>query len=236
MDRGRLSESYKKVIASKYGPKAIAYRRKRGYRHEDIEMCVGCLVMVDALVSGVIYSRDPGAEDSEVMCINATSGIARGVVDGTTATDLYLVGGEKPYTVVAANCARERAEAGETNQAAGGATLTYGQIKKLAETALQLENHFGRPQDIEWSYDHQGELYILQSRPIPVGRKTGQKDIPQIPSRRQCQTKPANHLFFSGASAPPAGLPAGKSSWSIRRWKCISFPKGSGAGLKTSSA
>ena len=93
-----ISESYKKVIASKYGPRAIAYRRKRGYRHEDIEMCVGCLVMVDALVSGVVYSRDPGEEESEVMRINATAGIARGVVDGTTVTDLYLVSREQPFS------------------------------------------------------------------------------------------------------------------------------------------
>ncbi len=59
VDKENLVSAYKEIIASKYGTKAIAYRRKRGYRHEDIEMCVGCLAMVDALVSGVTYSKDP---------------------------------------------------------------------------------------------------------------------------------------------------------------------------------
>ena len=114
VERSMISESYKKVIASKYGPRAIAYRRKRGYRHEDIEMCVGCLVMVDALVSGVIYSRDPDEEESEVMRINATAGIARGVVDGTTVTDLYLVSREKPFPVVYSEM-RQGREAGRSS-------------------------------------------------------------------------------------------------------------------------
>lgn len=169
VDRSRLVELYKKVVASKYGPKAISYRRKRGYRHEDIEMCVGCLVMVDALVSGVIYSRDPTDKESELMHINATSGIARGVVDGTTLTDLYLVSREKPYTVVYSEMRQKRLDGKDQQQ--GAATLTYSQISRLAETALRLEEHFGGPQDIEWSFDQEGALFILQSRPIPPGKK-----------------------------------------------------------------
>jgi pyruvate, water dikinase len=169
VDRDSLSDSYKQVVASKYGPKAIAYRRKRGYRHEDIEMCVGCLVMVDALVSGVTYSRDPADQESEVMRINATSGIARGVVDGTTVTDLYLVGREKPFPVVYTEMRQGQGSGRDVS--ATTASLTYSQVRKLAETALQLEQHFGCPQDIEWSFDDRGDLYILQSRPIPPGKQ-----------------------------------------------------------------
>lgn len=153
VDKDSISSAYKEVVASKYGPKAISYRRKRGYRHEDIEMCVGCLVMVDARVSGVTYSRDPG-EENEVIRINATSGIARGVVDGTTVTDLFLVSREKPFPVVYSEIRHERNTSAKEQAAL--TTLTYSQIRKLTETALQLENHFGQPQDIEWSFDHQG--------------------------------------------------------------------------------
>jgi len=160
VDRDSLVAAYKEIIASKYGARAISYRRKRGYRHVDIEMCVGCLVMVDALVSGVTYSLDPGEEESEVIRINATAGIAKGVVDGTTITDLYLVSREKPHAVVYR----------EMRQDQTASALTYGQVKKLAEAALLLEQHFGQPQDIEWSFDHQGTLYILQSRPMLKSR------------------------------------------------------------------
>ena len=204
VERTMVSESYKKVIASKYGSKAIAYRRKRGFRHEDIEMCVGCLVMVDALVSGVLYSRDPDEEESEVMRINATSGIARGVVDGTTVTDLYLVSREPPFAVVYSEMRQGRGT--ETAPPAGTASLTASQIKKLVETALQLEDHFGRPQDIEWSYDHKGELYILQSRPIPVRKKT-----PLQPAQSTTTPSEAGEpAFLSGGICASGGIASGE--------------------------
>jgi pyruvate,water dikinase len=167
VDRTNIIAAYKEVIAGKYGARAIAYRRQRGYRHEDIEMCVGCMLMVDALVSGVVYSIDPGQEDNGLLRINATAGIAKGVVDGSQAADLFLVSREKPYPVVY-NEIRQGATKQATVQTAGP-SLTYNQLRKLAETALLLEEHFGEPQDIEWSFDHQGELYILQSRPLTGG-------------------------------------------------------------------
>ncbi len=205
VDKNTISDLYKKVIASKYGPKAIAYRRKRGYRHEDIEMCVGCLVMVDALVSGVIYSKDPGEEESEVLRINATSGIARGVVDGTTVTDLYLVGREKPFSVVYSEMRQGRD--GGKDQSASATSLTYSQIKKLAETALRLEIHFGQPQDIEWSFDHQGTLYILQSRPIPVSKKVPQSQSIQTKTeQRQVGEAP----FLVGGICASGGIASGE--------------------------
>ncbi len=165
VDKENLISAYKEVIAGKYGSKAIAYRRKRGYRHEDIEMCVGCMVMIDALQSGVTYSIDPSGEERDTIRINAVAGMARGVVDGTKATDLYLVSREKPHTLVYSQLSARRD--GEASPAIA-ASLTYGQIKRLAEAAMTLEEHFGTPQDIEWSYDAQGRLYILQSRAIPT--------------------------------------------------------------------
>lgn len=201
VDRGMLSESYKRVIASKYGPKAIAYRRKRGYRHEDIEMCVGCLAMVDALISGIVYSRDPDELESTVMRINAASGIARGVVEGTTVTDLYLVSRERPFPVVYSEM-RQGLNA-PVEHGSNAASLSCNQIKKLAETALRLENYFGQPQDIEWSYDQQGELYILQSRPIPTGKKGQLQRVQQASAPTDGEESPvlAGGICASGGIA-----------------------------------
>ncbi len=72
-----------------------------------------------------------------------------------------------------------RGSDGGEDQSASLSSLTCSQIRKLAETALQLENHFGQPQDIEWSFDHQGNLYILQSRPIHIGKK---EPVPEYPT------------------------------------------------------
>jgi pyruvate, water dikinase len=226
IDRSRIGESYKKVIASKYGPKAIAYRRKRGYRHEDIEMCVGCLAMVDALVSGVMYSRDPGAEENEVMRINATAGIAKGVVDGTTVTDLYLVGRIKPFTLVYSEMRQGRD--GVKDPVNGVSSLTYNQISKLAETALQLENHFGQPQDIEWSYDHRGQLYILQSRPIPASKKEPSPSRQAIAAQNEVSEPP---LLFGGICAS-GGIASGVAYQVDSDEDMRQFPKGAVLVLK----
>ena len=226
VDLSSLVTAYKKIIASKYSARAIAYRRKRGYRHEDIEMCVGCLAMVDSLVSGVTYSRDPGEKDSEVIRINATAGIAKGVVDGTTTTDLFLVSREKPHPVVYSEMRQGRDQAG--NQQSGFASLTYTQIKKLAEAALLLEEHFGAPQDIEWSIDHQGNLYILQSRPLLAGQVAEKTIDAAVTTHPDAGEQP----FLFGGICAAAGVACGEvfpvdSSADMRL-----FPKGAVLVLK----
>ncbi len=220
VDRTNIVAAYKEVIAGKYGARAIAYRRQRGYRHEDIEMCVGCMVMVDALVSGVVYSIDPGQEDNGLLRINATAGIAKGVVDGSQAADLFLISREKPYPVVYNEIRQVVIKQGPAQTA--GPSLTYNQLRKLAETALLLEEQFGEPQDIEWSFDHQGVLYILQSRPLTGGHpavETSKKpEITVADSREQ-------PIIFGGVCASN-GIASGEvfrvdSPEAMRR-----FPKG----------
>lgn len=218
VDREGLVSAYKEIIASKYGARAISYRRKRGYRHVDIEMCVGCLVMVDALVSGVTYSRDPGEEHSEVIRINATAGIARGVVDGTTITDLFLVSREKPHSVVY----REMRQGQGSATVAAAPSLTYAQIRKLAEAALLLENHFGQPQDIEWSFDQQGSLYILQSRPMLTSRAIDLDESEMVATPVEGGEKP---LLFGGVCAS-AGIACGEVFRVDSAEEMLKFPQG----------
>jgi len=59
VSREYLLQTYKEIIASKYGLSAMTYRMNRGIRDEDVAMCVGCLPMVDAVSGGVAYSRNP---------------------------------------------------------------------------------------------------------------------------------------------------------------------------------
>lgn len=160
LDVGRedLPSAIREVIASKYGPRAIAYRRRRGYRHVDIEMCVGCVAMVNSAVSGVLYTRDPNAtqaDKGEEMRCNAVEGIGRGVVDGTRDADLYLLQHE-PFSIL------ERRLTGEHP------LLNEEQLRELAAAGRKLEKHFDTPQDVEWSFDHDGHLFILQSRPLQM--------------------------------------------------------------------
>lgn len=150
-----LARTYKEILAGKYKSQAIVYRQQRGYRHQDVVMCVGCLAMVEAKVSGVSYSRPPGDSRGNEVIIHAVRGLASGAVDGDTPHDLCHVARQSPHPVLTSVVATS-----------GAPLLNPVQLAELAEVAVRLENHFGNPQDIEWSYDGGDRLFILQSRPL----------------------------------------------------------------------
>ncbi len=95
-------DAYREVVASKYSVKAISYKLNRGVRDEDIAMCVGCMVMVDAVAGGVVYTRNPvDAADTSVY-INAALGLPKSVVDGQDTCDLFVVSRAVDYEVIPA--------------------------------------------------------------------------------------------------------------------------------------
>lgn len=155
-----IVEAYKEIVASKYQSQAIVYRQQRGYRHQDVFMGVGCLVMVDAVCSGVAYSHAPEDERSPWLVIHAAHGLGNQVVDGSSAYDLLHILRESPHTVAVAHLADPAAPC-----------LSEDQARELARQALLIEAHFGTPQDIEWALDRQGRLVILQARPIGAPSK-----------------------------------------------------------------
>lgn len=154
VDRAHLIEAYKMVLASKYSPRAISYRLAKGFRHEETEMCVGCLAMIRVRTSGVCYSRAIGGGVG-VLDLFFAAGGARGVVEGACPTGHLLVERTPPHRVL------RRLPAPE-----GAAELDDAEAARLAAVAMRLEEHFGAPQDIEWSIDAAGEVVVLQSRPI----------------------------------------------------------------------
>ncbi len=174
--RPQLLAAILEVIASKYSPRAVAYRRSRGFRHEDIEMCVGCIAMVDAAVSGVFYSHDPQGKTG-LMRINAIPGIGKGVVDGTEEASLYLLARDDQQKIC---------------HSSGKQLLTTEQLQQIAAIGSRLENHFHSPQDMEWSIDGSGNCIVLQSRPLQLG------DRPAAAKRHTVASPP---LFSGGVTA-----------------------------------
>ena len=168
---------YKQVMASKYSVQAITYKISRGFRDEDIAMCVGCLAMVDAIAGGVIYTRNPLDTKDDAIYINSTWGLPKSVVDGNDLCDLFVVTRddaltiqrrevrEKGYQVVCfegEGCIRTETD----NSLANRPSLTDDQVRDLADHAVRIEQYYETPQDIEWAIDIEGNISILQSRPL----------------------------------------------------------------------
>jgi len=204
-----IPETYKDIVAGKYRSQAIVYREQRGYRHQDVLMCVGCLVMVDAVVSGVCYSRPPDDPRSPWLVVHAAPGLGNHIVDGTSAYDLLRIGRESPHAIVAVHLA--------TGESAN-ACLSDVHARELAQLSLRIEQHFGTPQDIEWAVDRDGRLVILQARPSGTLTPTNAGAAPDSASFE------AAPILAGGATAS-----RGVASGAVRRVKtqeqALHFPR-----------
>ncbi|HSW63532.1 MAG TPA: PEP/pyruvate-binding domain-containing protein [Dissulfurispiraceae bacterium] len=79
-------------MASKYSPRAIAYRLRIGLDEDETPMCVLGLAMVDAAARGVLYTADPVSNDDEVLSISALWGIGEQLVSGAGVADTFRCG------------------------------------------------------------------------------------------------------------------------------------------------
>lgn len=171
-----VEKAYRKVVASLFAEKAEVYRTRLGYDIRNMKMAVACVAMVDAAASGVAYST--GLEgDRDAMVINSVWGLGAALVEGQTDADFYRVKKSAPFEIsemrtgVKDSMVALLSDGGTTTVATpaekrNGPSLSPGQAAELARLALRIEDHFKRPQDIEWAIDRNGKIFILQSRPL----------------------------------------------------------------------
>ncbi|MBM9535766.1 PEP/pyruvate-binding domain-containing protein [Desulfobulbus alkaliphilus] len=158
--RDQVIMAYKRVLASRYAPKAVTYRILHGLADEEVPMAVLIMPMVDALAAGVMYTRDPdqcteqGDRERESLALYAVAAPGRYLVDGSLRPQV-LSFSRAPEPVLLSEPKVE-----------GKPVLEPGLGLRLAGMGMELERIFTHPQDIEWVVDHAGTPYILQSRPI----------------------------------------------------------------------
>ncbi len=190
-----VEKAYRKVVASLYSDKAAAYQRRLGYEIPDMKMAVACVVMVDAEASGVVYSTDPEKEDRSTLVINSSWGLGTAVVEGSIDADLFRMKKEAPFDIVESRVGektamiipdRERGVASvpTPDEKRRRPSITREQAAALARIAASLEKHFRKPQDIEWAIDRNGELFILQSRPLRIPGNDAQAPAAAIPDAK----------------------------------------------------
>jgi pyruvate,water dikinase len=174
-----LADYYRQVLASAYSEGAMEYRRVKGFDAKEVAMSVACQQMVDAKVSGVIYTFDPLSPEKETMLLAATWGLGAPVVSGRVSADQFTVERQAPHRTTEIKVVRKEKALGLRKK--GGtmqkpvpvdlqtsACLTNEQVKRLAEIALSVEKYFKKPQDIEFTIDQEDRIVILQARQLAV--------------------------------------------------------------------
>ena len=225
-----LLETYKKIVASLYTPRALAYRLLKGISDNDVAMSVGCLVMIRSQCSGVMYTRHPFDKEDDRIHIHAVFGLGPYAVDGVVTPDEYIVN-KAEFAVDSIKIAEKHVMLGADDEGGlseravspgmtGRPCLSEDLIRRLADAGLRLEAHFNRPQDVEWALDEQRNLYILQSRPLADARIRGDAEPADLPL-------PDGHplLLENGAVACP-GVGAGPVRIVRDEADLRDFPKG----------
>jgi pyruvate,water dikinase len=222
-------DAYRDVLASKYSLQAITYRLTRGFRDEDIAMCVGCLAMVDAAAGGVTYSRNPVDVHDHRVFTNAAWGLPKAVVDGSAACDLFVVSRTEPMTVVAEDIRpKERKfvcypEEGVCRLDVTGderlqPSITRERAVELARTAVALERHYDVAQDIEWAIDSRGDLYLLQCRPL-------QQQPAEIAQSGATPVADGDDVVFRGGITASPGTASGPVYIADKGSDVLAFPE-----------
>ncbi len=182
----------KEVFASLYNDRAIAYRVHHGFKHEDVFLSAGVQLMVrsDVGASGVLFTLDTESGFRDAVFVTASYGLGEMVVQGAVNPDEFYVykptlklgkpailrrqTGAKQQRMVYSSKPGERVRI-EDVPAADRAKfcISDADVHELAKQALVIEQHYGRPMDIEWGKDgNTGTIYILQARPETVKSRT----------------------------------------------------------------
>ncbi len=173
-----LTEAYKEVVASKYGVTAMSYRLTRGIADDDVAMCVAFMRMINAAAGGVVYTRNPLGIRQDCLMVNVVLGLPSAVVDGKGQSDLFLVQRDNMKIVRRVVAVKSRKYVCDpvhgvlpvdtSLEEAPLPALNDSELIELAKACLKLEEHFGQPQDVEFAFDQQRKLYILQCRPLQL--------------------------------------------------------------------
>ncbi len=187
----RILDAYKSVIASLYSIEALMYRRDHNLPLSKMYMGVGCLVMVHAVASGVVYSLDPLAAKSDHVVITAAPGYGKSVVEGRHPVDRFALSRKTPHAIVSKTIANK--ETMYVSQSKGGIKLVSvpseqknrpsvsdGALRHLTDLALHVERFMKCAQDIEWAVDSEERVYLLQCRPLRLSDVDIQENVPHI--------------------------------------------------------
>ncbi|MFN8610642.1 MAG: phosphoenolpyruvate synthase [Vulcanimicrobiota bacterium] len=174
-------------LASLYTARAMAYREDQGFAHSEVALSVGVqhMVMADQAASGVMFTLDTESGFRDVVSLSAIWGLGENLVQGRVGPDEFLVHkptlkagfrpilrkklGPKELRLGYDSNRRQLVNQPVSARDRQAFALNDDQVLQLAGWALKIEEHYGKPMDIEWAQDGpDGPFYIVQARPETV--------------------------------------------------------------------
>lgn len=219
-----LLDKVRKCWSSLFTPRAIFYRTQKGFPHEKVLISVAVQKMVNARSAGVMFTINPVTGDNNQIIIEGNWGLGESVVSGSVNPDNFVVD-KNNLKILDKRIATKNVEyirdqkTGRTIHAdipperQNAPCLNDEEIIYLAKLAKRIEEHYGKPQDIEWAIDRDinfpENVFIVQSRPETVWSLKGEK----MKSEAIKPTPPPTTeriVVLKGLPASP-GLYAGKA-------------------------
>ena len=171
-----LLHAIRRVWASAFNERAVTYRLRSNAPLREIAVAVIVQEMIDARRSGVAFTCDPATGSVDHVVVSSLFGVGEGLVSAGLEADTYTV--EKETLEITSQIVDKRARL-VRNVDQGGlireelpfdlrrqGSLRSEEVRDVARAAIRVEQHFGRPQDLEFCFDQQDRLLLLQSRPV----------------------------------------------------------------------
>ncbi len=193
--RETLEAAIKRAFASCLDVRVAVYKQAHGFEITQPRIAIVVQKQVASDVAGVGFSVDPLSNDHDIAVFNANWGLGETVVAGLASPDLYTVD-KVSRTILGRQVGKKETSiwltpTGGTRESADARshelTLDDTQVLGLTDELTKIEDHYGRPMDIEWAFEN-GKLYILQARPITTHRT--------LPSGMMTEKGAKRHLYW----------------------------------------
>ncbi|MDH7556212.1 MAG: phosphoenolpyruvate synthase, partial [Candidatus Methanosuratincola sp.] len=211
-----------KCFSSLFTPRAIAYRKEKGFDDMKVYLSVAVQKMVNSESSGVMFTLDPTTGNRDVVLIEGTWGIGEMIVQGKVSPDEWTVD-KKTMKIIERNISKKEMMAIRSPSDSGEGFLkevpvpqdrveapciSDDQVLELAKFAVDIEKHYGMGMDIEWALDsEEKKLYIVQARPETVW---SMKQETKPEGKKMDQMDSGVKRLLRGVPASP-GLVSGKA-------------------------
>ncbi|MDT7872448.1 pyruvate, water dikinase [Stygiolobus sp. CP850M] len=219
VSRSELIEAVKKVWASLYAARAISYRKAKSIDQLNISMAVVVQKMVNSRSAGVMFTLHPSTGDRNYIVIESSWGLGESVVGGKVTPDEVVIEksslkiverrlSHKTSKIVYDPVARKNKTVQLTGEEADTMSINDEEAIELAKLALKIEEHYGRPMDIEWAIDSDlkfpDNVFIVQARPETYWSNKGKEE------QKEKKSSGSGRILTKGIPASP-GIAVGKA-------------------------